>query len=542
MRRVLVLGGYGGFGARLSRRLAGEGWQVIVAGRSIDKARALAETLPLAEAARMDRDGDLAAAVQEHAPDLLVDAAGPFQGSDYRVPRACIHAGVAYLDLADAREFVCGIGTLDAEARAAGVPVIAGASSVPALSGAVVEELARGLQRVTLVEMSIAASARTTGGTSVGKAVLSYAGAPMRLWRGRRWTLATGLSELQRETYRVPGQRVLRRSVALADVPDHDLLPRRIAGQPSAVFRAGTDSHWQMWLLARMSGLVRRGWLPPLTRLADVLLPVQRLLGRFASRDTAMRVDVKGHTGTGWRRRSWTVFAGKAHGGEIPVMAAQIIAGRLREGSLPPGARDAGEVLALSDFTSLFAELDIETHLFDEPYEPPYARVMGVRFASLPEPVRAMHDIAGDHGAVGSGVVRRGSGLLARLAAFVMQMPPAGEYPLHVGFTEHGGVERWTRSFGPHRFHSELSATGSLLTERFGPLRFRFDLPSDHTGLRMAFRGWSFLGIPLPRFLGPRIVASETVEDGRFRFEVDVALPLAGPVVHYHGTLEPQAD
>jgi hypothetical protein len=48
-------------------------------------------------------------------PHLVIDAAGPFQGSDYRVPSACIAAAIPYLDLADARDFVCGIGALDSE-------------------------------------------------------------------------------------------------------------------------------------------------------------------------------------------------------------------------------------------------------------------------------------------------------------------------------------------------------------------------------------------------------------------------------------------
>lgn len=33
MTAVLVIGGYGGFGARIARRLAADGWTVLVAGR-----------------------------------------------------------------------------------------------------------------------------------------------------------------------------------------------------------------------------------------------------------------------------------------------------------------------------------------------------------------------------------------------------------------------------------------------------------------------------------------------------------------------------
>ena len=52
MKRILVIGGYGGFGARLSRRLAAAGHHVLVAGRSADKAARFAATLAERRAGR----------------------------------------------------------------------------------------------------------------------------------------------------------------------------------------------------------------------------------------------------------------------------------------------------------------------------------------------------------------------------------------------------------------------------------------------------------------------------------------------------------
>jgi hypothetical protein len=119
----------------------------------------------------------------------------------------------------------------------------------------------------------------------------------------------------------------------------------------------------------------------------------------------------------------------------------------------------------------------------------------------------------------------------------MMGFPPAGAHPLHVAFSARHGKERWTRDFGGHAFSSELSQAGQGVAERFGPLRFAFDLPSDGEGLRMVLRGWTAFGMPMPRWLGPRIAAREWQEDGRFRFEVGVSLPLLGEVVHYTGWL-----
>jgi hypothetical protein len=57
--------------------------------------------------------------------------------------------------------------------------------------------------------------------------------------------------------------------------------------------------------------------------------------------------------------------------------------------------------------------------------------------------------------------------------------------------------------------------------------------------LRLIPRRWTLFGLGLPAWLFPRIEAWETVEDGRFRFHVDISHPLTGPIVLYRGWLEP---
>jgi saccharopine dehydrogenase-like NADP-dependent oxidoreductase len=148
---VLVLGGYGGFGARISRRIARAGYRVVVAGRSQAKANRFCEGEPAMISAAFDR-ADIEHALATIRPNVVVDASGPFQAMDYSVPKACIAARIHYCDIADGRDFVCGIASLDAEAKAANVAVVSGASSVPALSGAVVRELASGMDRIQAVE------------------------------------------------------------------------------------------------------------------------------------------------------------------------------------------------------------------------------------------------------------------------------------------------------------------------------------------------------------------------------------------------------
>ncbi|MBN8812417.1 MULTISPECIES: SDR family oxidoreductase [unclassified Sphingomonas] len=532
MSRILVIGGYGGFGARLSRRLLAAGHEVLVAGRSHDRAAAFCAGHPGAEPVVADRTNGIGMVLARERPDLVIDAAGPFQGSGYTVPEACIAMRIPYLDLADSRDFVTGIAALN-KGPAVAVPIVSGASSVPALSGAVVRALAAGLPQVERIDIAISASNRAVAGPSVAAAILSYVGKPVRVWRGQRWMQATGWQDLRRERFAIEGEAApLRRWIALAEVPDLSLAPELLPGRPATTFRAGTELGFQMLALWLLSWPVRWGWLRTLRGAAPWLHKLQRITAWAGSDRSAMSVTL---VGAGVRRR-WTLIADRGDGPEIPTLAAELLAGDILAGRVPPGAQDASRLLTLDRFEPLFAGLAIRHAVREHAVDPLYARAMGARFARLPEQVRAMHALCGDAGAEGEGEVRRGRGL-AWLVGRVMGFPPSGSYPLRVAFAARNGKECWTRDFGGHAFSSELGQAGQGVAERFGPLRFAFDLPSDDKGLRMVLRRWSAFGVPMPRLLAPRIAAREWQEDGRFRFEVGVALPLLGAVVHYTGWL-----
>jgi len=128
----------GNFGGRLVDLLLDEERStLIVAGRDLDAAHRFCD-------ARSERAASLIAtkfdrAEPEHGlaelkPDVVVDAAGPFQlyGSDpYKLAKAAVAHGANYIDLADGREFVKGIGALDADAKIAQKWVLSGARSLP---------------------------------------------------------------------------------------------------------------------------------------------------------------------------------------------------------------------------------------------------------------------------------------------------------------------------------------------------------------------------------------------------------------------------
>jgi short subunit dehydrogenase-like uncharacterized protein len=540
LKRVLLLGGYGTFGRRMAPRLAAAGFEVLVAGRSAAKAEAFcagrAGLVPLA----LDRDHELVEALAEHRPFAIVDAAGPFQGIGYEVARAALAAGCHYLDIADARDFVCGIGALDAEAKAAGVAVIAGASSLPALSGAATRALADGMDEVRAIEVALSATSRGTAGGSVTRAILSYLGKPVPLWRGQRRSIAYGWQELERQDFAVTGVPPVRgRLVGLSDVPDLDLLPGRLPGRPAVTFRAGTDIRLHnlgLWLL---SWPVRWGWVNSMVPWMDLLSRLQRWTSWTGSRRSAMQVRLFGIANGRRLERRWTLIADRDDGPHIPSLAVPILLARVAAGQIAPGARDAGELLRLDDYAPSLGRLSTVQEVVEIEQKPPlYERVMGPRFAALPPSLRALHDLLRDGGASGRATVTRGHNPLARLIARMAGFPAAGEHDLHVAFTEQDGVEHWIRDFSGRRFSSRLFESEGRLNERFGAIRFAFDLPSDSKGLAMVIRRWWLGPLPMPLALAPRAPAREWDEGGRFHFDVAIGLPLIGPVVHYRGWLE----
>ncbi len=538
MSRILLLGGYGGFGGRIALRLAAAGYDVLVAGRSIARAQAFCAQSPHLVPLAVDRR-EIARALEDYQPAIVVDASGPFQAMDYDIPAACIAAQVHYIDIADARDFVCGIGVLHEAAKAAGVVVLSGASSVPALSGAAVRHLASGMERVRAVEIAISASNKATAGPSVAAAILGQVGQPIRLWRGQRWTKTFGWQEPRSQSFDCTGAPpIRRRRVGLVDVPDLSLLPQRLPGHPAVSFRAGTELGFQNRALWLASWCVRWGLIRTLAPFARWLSPLQALTGKLGSDRSAMIVRLFGDRSGCRVERRWTLIADHGDGPEIATLGVAPVVARILAGKEQAGARDAGETLTLEDFAVPFSELSIHHQTNELPAPPPlYAQVMGPHFAALPEAVRTMHDVLRDGGAMGEADVAGASNPIAMLVARVVGFPKPGRHHLHVHFLENAGGETWTRDFGGQRFRSHLSRHGPWLVERFGPLRFAFALPGDDKGLTMVMQRWWIGPLPLPRWLAPRSTAREWSENGRFHFDVPIDHPLLGRLVHYRGWL-----
>jgi NAD(P)-dependent dehydrogenase (short-subunit alcohol dehydrogenase family) len=359
--RVLVLGGYGNFGSYISRRLAADpNIQLLVAGRSQAAAERFAAGLAAAhppEALAIDIDGDLAAALAGARPDIVIHTVGPFQRRDYRVAEACIAARAHYLDLADARAFVAGIGALDARAKEAGVAVISGASSVPCLSAAIVDHYRPLFAPLESLDYGISATQQIHRGLATAAAILSYVGKPFRTLRGGEWVIVHGWQDLRRETYPELGPRLF----ADCDIPDLELFPERYPELRSIRFGAGHELAALNLGTWGLGWLVRRGLIPSLDRWSPFLLRAARLLDRFGSGRSGLHMLLAGlgHDGRAKQVRFFLV-ARSGHGPNIPALPAVLLAQRLACGhAIEPGARPCLDLLDLDQMRAALEGLDV---------------------------------------------------------------------------------------------------------------------------------------------------------------------------------------
>ena len=367
--KTLVLGGYGNFGARISRALAGSpGIELLVAGRDAQRASAFASSLgAAASGVRIDvQAADLAGTLRGLGVELVIHTAGPFQNQDYRVPQAVAAAGAHYIDLADGRRFVCDFpAALGAAFRAAGRTAVSGASTVPALSSAAVDHLAAGWQGIRSIDICIAPAQGAPRGEATLAGVLAYCGEPIRVWQGGRWIELPGWAD----PVKVEFARMKPRRGALCDIPDLELFPACYAGVQSVMFRAALEVGLTQRAFAFLAVMRRLGLLPAPKKLAPLLHATGGMFDALGTALGGMVVRVEGTDAQGRpSRRAWHIAADDSHGPEIPCMAAILLARRLANGdtALPVGAHACMGLLSLPEFEPEFARWGMVTDVVDE--------------------------------------------------------------------------------------------------------------------------------------------------------------------------------
>jgi hypothetical protein len=132
--------------------------------------------------------------------------------------------------------------------------------------------------------------------------------------------------------------------------------------------------------------------------------------------------------------------------------------------------------------------------------------------------------------------------LIARLAGFPKSSPGVA---IELTVAECGKGRTWRRQMGATTLITVQTERRGLLAERYGLIETCFDLAQEANML--VYRQVAaaiVLGpirIPLPRWLAPRVAARTQAVGDSVHFRVEVAAPVAGTVLIYEGSVQPEA-
>lgn len=365
-KRVVVVGATGHFGGRLCRRLLNESdLEIVITSRSIKSATAFTVELEKLDpksdirASKLDFDDkSFEADLQALHPDIVVHTAGPFQGQDYRVAKACIRCGSHYLDLADGREFTHGFKILNDAAVENGVLLVTGASTLPGLSTAVIDELRPRFKAIHRIRAVISPAHQTPPGESTLAATLGYCGKPFTVLENGKWERRFGWQDLKVQRHPDLGFRLS----GACNVPDLALLPEYVPEASTVTFHASLE--WKteqliLWILSWLTRLhIVRNW----NSTASFFRSVRLKFLRFGSKIGGMHIELNG-TGPDDHDLTvnWYLTARQNHGPEIPCTPALVLIRKLMRGKVEKcGALPCLGLITMAEFDDEIREFDVE--------------------------------------------------------------------------------------------------------------------------------------------------------------------------------------
>ncbi|CDZ76290.1 Saccharopine dehydrogenase [Legionella massiliensis] len=362
VKNIFILGGYGNFGRYISKVLGkNPKIRLTLGGRHIDKAEALINTLELAHPAQAlscDIFHDFAKTLEDLNPDIVIHTSGPFQGQGYRVAEACLKQGCHYIDLADSRDFVYGISQFDAEAREKKLFICSGASSLPALTSAIIDNYLTQFAVLEKIDYAIGTAQLTNQGLATTAGVLSYAGKPFNCLINGKQQAIYGWQGLRLQKFWQLGSRFLGN----CDVPDLALFPERYPQLKTIQFQAGLELKPLQLILFTLSWLVRLRLFLSLDKCAETMLRISRWFNAIGHDNTGFYMDLFGHDLQQQPKHlRFDIYAQHGDGLYIPCIPAILLAERLCEENLRlTGASACVGQISLQDYLNCIKKLELD--------------------------------------------------------------------------------------------------------------------------------------------------------------------------------------
>ena len=360
--RVLIIGGYGNFGSFIASKLAHEGnIQLIIAGRDGSKAKKFADNIQSKfkpESYQMDIDTNLVESLAEIKPNVVIHTSGPYQDQSYKVAEACIQQGCHYIDLADARDFVSGITCLNEQAQKKGILICSGASSVPCLTGAIIDQYKNEFKQLEKIEYAIATAHLTNRGLATTAAALSYAGKPFKTLIDGKMQNIYGWTDLKFRNFWKLGLRAM----GSCDIPDLEIFPSRYPSLKTMRFRGGLELKLLHIILFGLSWLVKLKIVPSLQPAANIMLKISFLFDKIGKDNSGFYMSLFGLDNADKQKKiDFEIVAKHGDGLYIPTMPSIILAKKFANNEIKEtGAKPCLDIIALDEYLQALKELDIE--------------------------------------------------------------------------------------------------------------------------------------------------------------------------------------
>ncbi|WP_129775771.1 DUF4166 domain-containing protein [Peristeroidobacter soli] len=166
-----------------------------------------------------------------------------------------------------------------------------------------------------------------------------------------------------------------------------------------------------------------------------------------------------------------------------------------------------------------------------------YSRLLGPAFEALPPALKSIHDARRSKRYVGRCDIR-GGGPIARTIARLAGLPIARtDAPIEVIVNVTASSEDWIRKFGKQRMQSRLNYRRQRMEERLGPIVLAFDLSAQQDRIVWSLYSARLALFPVPLTWLLKCGATESLDDGRYAFDVSAHVRGIGLVIHYKGWL-----
>ncbi|WP_426731418.1 saccharopine dehydrogenase NADP-binding domain-containing protein [Myxococcus faecalis] len=259
-RQMLIVGGYGQVGQAVARALAPEyPGRVVIAGRSRERAEAFAASLGHgARGMALDVHAEGAAARLDGV-GLVVMCVDQEQDT---FVRACLEAGVDYVDVTARHASLVAFERLDTVARRSGATAVLSVGVAPGVSNVLAARAVAGMERVERLDLFVLLGAGDAHGDAAIAWTLDQLDAPFEVLEEGRLRRVHGFSE--RSWVRLPGEAKPRAGWRF-DFPDQHTVARTLS-VPTVSTWLSVDPRWLTGLLALavrlgIGRVLRRSWL-----------------------------------------------------------------------------------------------------------------------------------------------------------------------------------------------------------------------------------------------------------------------------------------